>query len=164
MNPEQDVSNQGIQGSDPVDYPAGWVPVVIRVLCLGAFCIACFLAWSTLQAGEIAGCGANGIWDCGHVLHSRWSKWLGVPVSIPAAFLYATMFASSWFVSDKYPNRIRNLCWCIVTMIAVAAGASAVWFISLQVFILQTPLQVLHGGTFHGAGDIYADYDLSTVG
>ena len=137
MNPEQDVTIKNIQGSDLIEYPAGWVPNVIRVLCIGAFGVACFLAWSAFQAGEIAGCGATGIWDCSHVLHSRWSKWLGMPVSIPAAGLYALMFAALWFVSEKYPERIRNLSWCIVTILAVAAGASAIWFISLQVFILQ---------------------------
>ncbi len=137
MNPEKDVSNSGIQGPDPVEYPAGWVANVMRVLCVVAFGVACFLAWSAFQAGEIAGCGAKGVWDCSHVLHSRWSKWLGVPVSVPAAGLYVTMFVALWFVAEKYPDRIRNLAWCVVTVLAVSAGASAVWFVSLQVFILQ---------------------------
>ena len=109
----------------------------MRILCVAAFGVACFLAWSAYQAGEIAGCGAKGVWDCSHVLHSRWSKFLGMPVSVPAAVLYANMFAALWFVGEKYPHRIRNLSWCAITIMAVSAGASAIWFVSLQVFILQ---------------------------
>ncbi len=123
-------------GATSFCYPPGWALNTVRLLSFFALCVTCFLAWSAFQVGDIAGCGGGGIWDCGHVLQSRWSKFVGIPVSIPAAALYASMFVSLMFVGCGLPNRVRNLGWSLVTILALAAGSAALWFISLQIFVL----------------------------
>ncbi len=37
----------------------------------------------------------------------------------------------------RLPQRVRNLAWSFVTILAVAAGVAAVWFISLQALVLK---------------------------
>src|SRR5580704_3726379 len=61
--------------------PLVWL---MRLLCCAALGVTGYLAVTALQEGEVAGCGSGGTFDCSYVLHSRWSKVLGVPVSIPA--------------------------------------------------------------------------------
>ncbi|MEM7314201.1 MAG: vitamin K epoxide reductase family protein [Planctomycetota bacterium] len=125
-----------IEDAPAYNYPPAWVVNLLRVTAIIALGIALFLAWSAYQVGDIAGCSGGGIWDCGHVLHSRWSKIFGLPVSIPASGLYMSLLAASAFLGKSIPNRVRNLSWSIVTVLAISAGAAALWFISLQIFVL----------------------------
>src|SRR5262252_6385242 len=56
-----------------------------RLLLVGAMLISGYLAINSLSNGGIPGCGPGG--GCDEVLHSRWSRWFGIPVSIPAFLL-----------------------------------------------------------------------------
>lgn len=108
----------------------------MRGLCVVALGLSGFLAWSAFRAGDIAGCAAEGMWDCSHVLHSRWSKWFGIPVSIPALALYMSLAGTLLFVDQRVPPQVRALAWRLGTVLALAAAAAGVWFLSLQVFVL----------------------------
>lgn len=129
--PSQDVSK------DVVALPSQWVTNCIRLLAVTALGVAAFLAWSAYQVGDIAGCSGGGIWDCGHVLHSKWSKWMTIPVSIPAAVVYASMLMALLFAGPKSPASVRKAAWAIVSTLAFAAALSAIWFIYLQVFEIE---------------------------
>lgn len=118
-------------------FPTLWVVGTLRLLATAAFAFAVFLAWSAFQAGDIAGCSGGGVWDCSHVLHSKWAKWMSIPVSIPAAALYASMLVSLLFVGEGVPKSVRRTAWSLVTTMAFAAALSAIWFIYLQVFVLE---------------------------
>lgn len=118
-------------------FPSLWVVGTLRLLAVAAFAFACFLAWSAQQVGDIAGCAGGGVWDCSHVLHSKWAKWMSIPVSIPAAALYASMISALLFVGDSAPRKVRKMAWQIVTTLAFAAALSAIWFVYLQVFVLE---------------------------
>ncbi|TWU42345.1 vitamin K epoxide reductase family protein [Novipirellula artificiosorum] len=115
-----------------------------RVTLLLTICIAiasgasAYLSWSALTSSPIAGCG-NGEWfDCGHVTSSQWSLWLGVPVSVLALGLYVTLTLGLVAgASGRFNSKVRQMGWAIVTTAALAAGITAVWFIALQLFVLE---------------------------
>jgi hypothetical protein len=59
-----------------------------------------------------------------------------LPVSLPAASVYATMLVALGFVGPMAPSRLRHAAWSIVTLLSVMAAGAAVWFTSLQWFVL----------------------------
>ena len=107
---------------------------LLRVLCGCALCVTGYLAFTALRSKDVAGCGGGQIWDCGHVLNSRWSTIFGLPVSVPAFALYAiSLGALSACLAPGSNSRLR-LVWGTITIGAVSAGLAAVWFLGLQVF------------------------------
>jgi uncharacterized membrane protein len=113
--------------------PLVWL---MRLLCCAALGVTGYLAVTALQEGEVAGCGSGGTFDCSYVLHSRWSKVLGVPVSIPAFALYSVLLLALAFCRRAATKSHQRLAWGVVTLGAFAAGLSAIWFIGLQLFAL----------------------------
>ncbi|MEL7338094.1 MAG: vitamin K epoxide reductase family protein, partial [Planctomycetota bacterium] len=106
------------------------------LLCsLVAVGVSVYLAWASLTSSKVAGCGGGSVFDCSHVLHSRWSTVLGMPVSIPAILTHLSVIAMLlWSPSHQRGQSIR---WSMLTALALAAGGAALWFIGLQVFWLQ---------------------------
>ncbi len=96
-----------------------------------------YLAWAGLVSGRVAGCGAGQVFDCSHVLTSRWSKVIGMPVAVPAFALYSVLLSALWFTRRSVPADLRRLSWTCVMVCGLAAGLSAVWFIGLQTFALE---------------------------
>ena len=120
------------------DLPSRTWTWCLRATCAAALGISGYLAWTALHQSDVLGCSDAQIWDCGHVLHSRWSKWWGIPVSIPAFLMYATtMFALIICRVTSNPSIVR-FSWGIVTVCGLSAGIAAVWFISLQVFVIRS--------------------------
>lgn len=108
----------------------------IQFLTLAAFGVSCYLLWVSLSGGVIAGCGPDS--SCDRVLHSRWSRWLGLPVSALALAVYATILGASFGLrKTAAPARQRNAWVGLIPCAAVVAGA-AIWFIILQAFILKS--------------------------
>ncbi len=100
-----------------------------------ALSISCYLAWVAFSSGNIAGCGSGNVFDCSPILHSRWSTIFGVPVSLPAAVLYATALA---FIS--VPGSFRGASkwrWAFISFLSFLAGLAGLWFVGLQAFWLQ---------------------------
>jgi uncharacterized membrane protein/protein-disulfide isomerase len=116
--------------------PSFRVALALRVICLFALGVSSYLAWTAFTASEVAGCSAGALFDCSHVLSSRWSKILGIPVSVPAIGLYASLLALLMFVRRDAPAAFHRTLWTTFSFGALSAGAAALWFIGLQKFAL----------------------------
>jgi uncharacterized membrane protein len=107
---------------------------VATVLLSGlAAALAGLLLYQSQTQEALPGCGGGS--DCDSVLSSRWSVWFGVPVSLMAMGLYTAMLAAV-VVRDpklKHPQRAAEF---MMALCAVAAIAAALWFFSVQWFIL----------------------------
>jgi uncharacterized membrane protein/protein-disulfide isomerase len=100
-----------------------------------AFGTSSYLAWASLTSSPVAGCGGGSIFNCSHVLHSRWSSVLSIPVSIPAMAIHA--FVLGMLLSRPSWQPLQTARWAIVGFAALSAGAAAIWFIGLQVFWIE---------------------------
>lgn len=110
--------------------------MVITILSLVALSISSYLAWTKLTAAKVVGCGSGGVIDCSHVLTTRWSTFLGIPVGICAAVLYSVLIAA--MLVRRYSSSPRWLLMANATIVTLgfSAGLAAVWFLSLQVFAI----------------------------
>ncbi len=114
-----------------------WI-VVLSVCCLVAIPLSGYLAWIALTSSKVAGCGGGRLFNCGHVISSRWSLWMGIPVSLLASGLYVGMASALWIgSSERFKLLTRELAWLLVTTLAISAGLAACWFVGVQVFILR---------------------------
>ena len=111
---------------------------LIRLLALAALAVSGYLAWVSFQAGDSAlGCGVLPHFDCEHVLTSRWSVWLGLPISLPAAFVYATILTASLLIGPRIPRRVQRTAWAVLLLLAITAAGAAVWFSALLLFVVK---------------------------
>ena len=115
--------------------PSKRVVWVLRVLSTVALSISAYLAWTAYNSTGVAGCGGS-VFDCDHVLTSRWSKWLQVPVGAAAAALYIGVIIALGFCRSTTSEQTQRLAWRGLTVCGLAAGLAAVWFIGLQVFVI----------------------------
>jgi uncharacterized membrane protein len=110
----------------------------LRLLCAVALGVTGYLSYVALMAGEVAGCSGGEVFDCGHVLTSRWSKLFHWPVSVPAFALYAALFVALAVCRSTTPRTRRSsIAWSVVTVGSIAAGLAALWFIGLQIFAIR---------------------------
>ena len=127
----------GLLHSVSAELPSGRFVWSLRLICTAALGISVYLAWTAFSMGNVFGCSGGDVIDCGHVLTSHWSKILGIPVSVPAAGLYASLIALLVFARRGGPKILRNLVWSGMTLGSVMAGLAALWFIGLQIFVLK---------------------------
>ncbi len=106
----------------------------LRFIALTALATSSYLAWVAISSGSVAGCGSGTTFDCSHVLSSRWSSLLGIPVSFPAVLLYAVV---SMLLIVPMRGKWGERRWSIVAFAAFLAGLGGLWFIGLQVFWLK---------------------------
>ena len=99
-----------------------------------ALCLSGYLTWTTWSASQVAGCGTDGLVDCDHVLASNWSKWLGLPVGLLGALAYMGILAACWFAA----RHAQGLAQTALLALSLLAAGSAVWFIGLQIVVLQS--------------------------
>ncbi len=98
---------------------------IVRVLSLAAAGVAGYLLVVSLrQHGLPLGCGQGS--GCDEVLRSRWSSLFGVPIGAFAVVAYVTALIGSFLGA-----------WRLLTLITVIVIASAVWFVSLHLFLLH---------------------------
>ncbi|MEK6237044.1 MAG: vitamin K epoxide reductase family protein, partial [Planctomycetales bacterium] len=93
------------------------------------------LTVSLMKSGRPLGCGSGS--GCAEVLVSRWSVVFGIPVSAPAALLYVSALAATFFISPGRSEKTRRIAW---TALAGASGvivAAAAWFIAIQALVLK---------------------------
>lgn len=100
-----------------------------------ALVTSCYLAWASLTSSAVAGCDGGSVFDCSHVLHSRWSNVLSIPVSIPAMAIHMTVLAM--LLVKPVSARMEQARWGIIGFAALSAGAAAVWFVGLQVLWIE---------------------------
>jgi uncharacterized membrane protein/protein-disulfide isomerase len=120
---------QNAQREDDAGRPGGrpvplWPARAGLVLAIAG---AGYLAAVSLSGGSVAGCGPGSA--CNPVLSSRWAYWMGIPVSLPAAFAYSILFAATWA-----RRRATELSIALSTVV-VAAG---LWFILLQYAVIHS--------------------------
>lgn len=108
----------------------------LRSLAVLALGLTTYLAWAALTASPVVGCGGNNVFDCEHVLSSKWSKIGGIPVGVPAVILYSCVLSASVFCRHPSVPRIRQVSWICVTTCGITAGLAAAWFTGLQIFAL----------------------------
>jgi uncharacterized membrane protein/protein-disulfide isomerase len=103
----------------------------IRIPALIALAISLFLIYqkSTGQISSIIGCGGDG--GCAQVLGGRWSQWIGVPVTVLAAGMYAAALILSIEAFSRTNLAIARSGLLLMAILAVLAAA---WFIGILIF------------------------------
>jgi uncharacterized membrane protein len=107
-----------------------------RMLLAIAMLAAGYLAWVAIHNGPAAGCGAGS--GCNAVLQSRWAYWLGVPVSVPAFLVYVALFGSTLLLQKRSSPDDQRGSWAAIIVLSVVIVGSAFWFVSLQIFVIQS--------------------------
>ncbi|SMP73853.1 Thioredoxin [Neorhodopirellula lusitana] len=117
-SPSRSSANKFVVGSSALSF-----------LALG---VSGYLAYIGLTESKVVGCD-GGIFNCEHVLNSRWSQVFGIPVSIPAIGLYAIVIGA--LVSLRHgTDNPQRFAWITLSVLSTAAAVSAAWFVGLQVF------------------------------
>jgi uncharacterized membrane protein len=99
-----------------------------------AFGIACYLAWTSARGGAPIGCGPES--GCGQVLRDpRWAYWLGMRVSLLSLGVYGVMLATTLGLDG--PRTRRSQCAAVLFAGALLLLGAAVWFSSLQLFVIK---------------------------
>ena len=139
VNSEMVGSGEARRSSDVLGegHPSLRMLWILRGLCVAGLGISVYLAWTALSMTPVYGCGGGEVIDCGHVLKSKWSKVFGIPVSVPAGGLYASMLVLLGFAGLNAPRAMKQMVWNALTAGACMAGLAALWFISLQIFALS---------------------------
>ncbi len=109
------------------------VKLATVLLCGLAVGLAGLLLYQSQTQQALLGCdGGSG---CDTVLSSQWSLWFGIPVSLMAMGLYTAMFAAA-LARDTQVKRPQPAATLTMAVAAFAAIAAALWFISVQIFIV----------------------------
>jgi uncharacterized membrane protein len=129
-----------------------------------ALVVDLYLAWVSSRGGAIAGCGPAS--SCHAVLNSRWAYWLSLPVSWPAALVYSIVLVATLRLEPKNPIARKLKAWLILIPCSTAIIVAALWFVSLQLFVLRTicPFCMMaHGCGLLGAGLLLAKAPVRRV-
>ncbi len=110
--------------------------LLARVLLAVAIAGAGYLAWVSFHNGPVAGCGTES--GCNKVLQSRWAYWLDIPVSVPALFVYLALFGSTVLLQKRQGPDDQRGSWAAIIILSVMLAGAALWFVSLQVFVLHS--------------------------
>lgn len=133
-----------VDGLHPVSGVTWWCMFLASS---AALISSAYLAWSSFTASPVAGCSAGSVFDCSHVLHSRWSTVLSIPVSVPAMAIHSMILGMlCWGATSARVSRFR---WRVIGFAALLAGGASIWFTGLQVFALGHLCQyclVAHAG------------------
>ena len=109
---------------------------MLAICCVVAIGISGYLTWVSFTSSKIAGCG-GGVFDCSHVTNSKWSMWMGLPVSLLAIGSYLSLATALVFALLQGSPAVKRCAWTAVAIFALSAGLAAVWFIGLQHFVLE---------------------------
>lgn len=124
------------KGQSHRDKPSPWI-WVLALCCVVAIGISGYLTWTSLTSSKIAGCGSGSVFDCSHVTNSKWSLWMGLPVSALAIASYVSLGTALAFAVFSTSAWVKRLSWTAVATFSISAGLAALWFIGLQHFVLE---------------------------
>ncbi len=119
---------------NPLSAPWVWV---LALCCVVAIGISGYLTWASLTSSKIAGCGSGNVFDCSHVTSSKWSLWMGLPVSALAIGSYLGLATALGVAVFQTSVILKRFAWTAVALFAISAGLAAIWFTGLQVFVLK---------------------------
>ncbi len=120
------------ESRDSVSTRVWWTMMACSVVAIAS---STYLAWASFTSSAVAGCNGGSVFDCDHVLHSRWSSVLSLPVSIPAIATHALVIGL--LLTRPSRHLMQTLRWTLIGFASLTAGGAAIWFIGLQVFALQ---------------------------
>ncbi|MCC6579093.1 MAG: thioredoxin domain-containing protein [Phycisphaeraceae bacterium] len=108
--------------------------LTVGVMVVLAMAISLILLRHSLsQSGDsLPGCAPETLFDCDSVLASRWSTWLGMPVSAMAAGMDLLVLALLTRTGPRTRMDQRQLAWNLLAAAAMAILGAAVWFVGLQ--------------------------------
>jgi uncharacterized membrane protein/protein-disulfide isomerase len=112
-----------------------WLSLLIGIPAMIALGYSVFLFGIWLTKSSIAGCSGS-VFDCDSVLGSKWSAWLGIPVSGLAMMNYLVMASALWLAQTGDVLR-RELMWKVIIFCGLSAFCAALWFIFVQKFLLN---------------------------
>ena len=111
--------------------------LTVSLLALVAMAVSGYLSWLAILEGQSAlGCG-GGTFDCDEVLGSRWSVWLGMPVSVLGMLTYAAILFSTLALFFAQSGSLRDVARLTVTIASTTAVGAGLWVMALQVFAVQ---------------------------
>lgn len=113
----------------------GGYAAAIRVLLVVAATVSAYLLAKSLSGDNVIGCGPGS--DCDVVLSSRWSKVLGLPVSLFALLVDAGLLLATFSCAAKSSPKQRRKAWELMLPGALLLLGGALWFIALQLFVLH---------------------------
>jgi len=126
--------------------PRSAVLNVARLCLLLALAESAMLAWMAFTHDTPIGCGADSA--CDRVLHSKWARWFGIPVSMFAVAVDALVLWGTFQLRSRSSETLRRG-WLAVTFGSMLILGAGIWFVSLQL----TKVGVcLHCMTAHAAG------------
>ena len=101
--------------------------------------ISVYMSYVSLTGSSVAGCGGGGTFSCDHVLTSRYSKLAGVPVGIPAVGLYLSGLVALGIATGRIgkSHSMTSLAWSYLGVISAAATLAGLWFVGLQIFVIE---------------------------
>jgi uncharacterized membrane protein len=100
-----------------------------------ALLVSAYLLWGSLRGEHLPGCGPES--GCDEVLGSRWSSWLGVPVSLPALLTYLAVFGALALHRQPGTDRMRQRLELVFVALGSAILGAAVWFVLLQLLVIR---------------------------
>lgn len=107
-----------------------------RVFLGVALLAGAYLAWVSISGGSLAGCGPES--SCNKVLQSRWSHWLGIPVSIPALVAYLTLFSATFQLKPGTDRVGSSGPHTVITGLSLLILGAALWFVGLQAVVIRS--------------------------
>ncbi len=110
-----------------------YLNAIIATLAVLAAALSAFLLAKSLSGSSIPGCGAGS--GCDTVLSSRFSRIGPIPISLLALPIFLMMAIFSLAASSDDPRRRAHFLQRQFALAIIASGA-AIWFISIQAFIL----------------------------
>jgi uncharacterized membrane protein len=111
-----------------------YTSAAIAMLAALAAVFAAVLLWQSVTGAAIPGCGGGS--GCDTVLSSRYSRIGPVSVSALALPTFLMMAIGAVAASSNNPRR-RELCHQMLLGLAIVASGAALWFISVQAFVIH---------------------------
>ena len=71
-------------------------------------------------------------------MQSRWAYWLGRPVSVPAVLVYLALLGTTILLQKNTSPDDQRGAWAAIIILSVVVAGAAFWFVSLQVFVIQS--------------------------
>ena len=114
-----------------------WASIAIVSVAFIALGLTGYLSWAALTSSKVAGCGGGAVFDCTHVLQSKWSTVFGVPVALPAMGLYSAVLGAMAVSGRAKRRTVQELATGLVALFSLTAAFAAVWYVMLQVFVVE---------------------------
>lgn len=136
--PDENIAPVSTQNSPILEHPNHKnLLLVIGLIGMIALGVSGYLSWIAWNATKVAGCGGGSVFDCDDVINSRWSRWLGIPVSFLAFGMYASLIGVAAYGFSTTQDRPRKVALSLTVVMGLSAGIAAIWFISIQIFVLK---------------------------